>query len=72
MIKNISGLNGIRAIAVLIVIVSHRFPIDHFLRVMPIGHFGVDIFFVLSGFLISRILLNGVMKIENKPQQLFN
>ena len=71
MIKHISGLNGIRAIAVLMVIVSHRFPIDHFLRVMPIGHFGVDIFFVLSGFLISRILLNGVMKIENKTTTAF-
>ncbi|MBP6557771.1 MAG: acyltransferase [Flavobacterium sp.] len=65
MIKHISGLNGIRAIAVLMVIVSHRFPIDHFLRIMPIGHFGVDIFFVLSGYLISRILFKGVDKIKN-------
>jgi len=73
MLKHISGLNGIRAIAVLMVIVSHRFPIDHFLRIMPIGHFGVDIFFVLSGYLISRILLNGISKIEHNsatPYQL--
>ncbi len=71
MIKHISGLNGIRAIAVLMVIVYHRFPSDHFLKIMPIGHFGVDIFFVLSGYLISRILLNGVTKIENNTATAF-
>ena len=71
MIKHISGLNGIRAIAVLMVIVSHRFPTDHFFKIMPIGHFGVDIFFVLSGYLISRILLNGVSKIEGNSASAF-
>ena len=71
MTKYISGLNGIRAIAVLMVIVYHRFPADHFLKIMPIGHFGVDIFFVLSGYLISRILLNGVTKIENNTATSF-
>lgn len=71
MIKHISGLNGIRAIAVLMVIVYHRFPSDHFLKIMPIGHFGVDIFFVLSGYLISRILINGVTKIENNTATAF-
>jgi len=53
--KFIPGLNGIRAIAVLMVIVSHRFP-EHLIFNLPLGSFGVDIFFVLSGFLISRIL----------------
>lgn len=71
MIKHISGLNGIRAIAVLMVIVYHRFPADHFLKIMPIGHFGVDIFFVLSGYLISRILLNGAIKIDNNTATAF-
>jgi peptidoglycan/LPS O-acetylase OafA/YrhL len=71
MTKYISGLNGIRAIAVLMVIVYHRFPADHFLKIMPIGHFGVDIFFVLSGYLISRILLNGVSKIEGNSASAF-
>jgi peptidoglycan/LPS O-acetylase OafA/YrhL len=54
----IIGLNGIRAIAVFFVIISHRFPEDHILRTFPLGQYGVDVFFVLSGFLISRGLFN--------------
>lgn len=50
----IIGLNGIRAIAVFFVIISHRFPVKHFLNSFPLGSYGVDVFFVLSGFLISR------------------
>jgi peptidoglycan/LPS O-acetylase OafA/YrhL len=56
MVKYISGLNGIRAIAVLLVIISHRFPKEHIINALPLGNYGVDIFFVLSGFLISRSL----------------
>lgn len=56
----IPGLNGIRAIAVFFVIVSHRFPTDSFTRLFPLGGIGVDVFFVLSGFLISRILIQGI------------
>lgn len=56
MVKYIPGLNGIRAIAVIFVILSHRFPKDHFINIFPLGNYGVDIFFVLSGFLISRSL----------------
>jgi peptidoglycan/LPS O-acetylase OafA/YrhL len=52
--KYITGLNGIRAIAVFLVIIAHRFPENHFLKSFPIGIYGVDVFFVLSGFLISR------------------
>jgi peptidoglycan/LPS O-acetylase OafA/YrhL len=62
MIKYIPGLNGIRAIAVLLVIISHRFPKDHFIHVFPLGSYGVDIFFVLSGFLISRSLFYQIKK----------
>ena len=62
MVKYISGLNGIRAIAVLLVIISHRFPKDHFLNTFPLGNYGVDIFFVLSGFLISRSLFYQISK----------
>lgn len=62
MVKYISGLNGIRAIAVLLVIISHRFPKDHVLNIFPLGNYGVDIFFVLSGFLISRSLFYQITK----------
>jgi peptidoglycan/LPS O-acetylase OafA/YrhL len=46
------ALDGLRAVAVLLVFVGHSFPEAHF----P-GGLGVDVFFVLSGFLITLILL---------------
>lgn len=48
----IPGLDGIRAIAVVAVAVFHLFP-----GLLPGGFIGVDVFFVLSGFLITHLLL---------------
>lgn len=47
-------LDGLRAFAVVLVIISHTTP-----RLLPVdlGAFGVRLFFVLSGFLITGILL---------------
>ena len=62
----IKQLDGIRAIAVLLVIVSHWFP-GGFASRYVLGSIGVDIFFVLSGFLITRILIAERLKFSAAP-----
>lgn len=52
-IKHIPSLDGIRALAVLIVVVSHA-GFGHFVP----GGLGVTIFFFLSGFLITTLLID--------------
>ncbi|NNL83427.1 MAG: acyltransferase [Winogradskyella sp.] len=62
--QRIFGLDVVRAIAILLVLISHStiliFPESNSNAVFAIqffGTIGVDIFFVLSGYLIGRILL---------------
>lgn len=62
--KSIPSLNGLRAVAIFCVIAQHIkrtancpcifYKVD---QLVPIGSFGVQIFFVISGFLITGLLL---------------
>lgn len=48
-----SDIDGLRAVAVMSVLIFHAFP-----SILPGGFVGVDVFFIISGFLITGILLN--------------
>ncbi len=64
--EKLPSLTGVRGIAVLLVVLQHSWLashhdgtpfIDHWLKSFAGLWFGVDLFFVLSGFLLTRILL---------------
>lgn len=55
-----ADITGLRALAVIPVVLYHAFP-----NILPGGFVGVDIFFVISGFLISGILFRQ-LKLNNK------
>ena len=65
--RRVPALDGVRGLAILLVLLWHviigvRFPHHPYLdRMIEFGHFtwsGVDLFFVLSGFLIGGILMD--------------
>jgi peptidoglycan/LPS O-acetylase OafA/YrhL len=57
-------IDGLRAIAVLAVVLFHYFP-----KTFASGYLGVDLFFVISGFLITSILYS---ELEGKRFSLLN
>src|SRR6202042_1905766 len=50
--RRIDSLDGLRALAVLLVFVGH---VDQ--RGLPGGYIGVEVFFIISGYLITSLLL---------------
>ena len=55
--KHYPALDGLRGVAILLVLFVHNFG---FMNYFFFGWLGVDLFFVLSGFLITEILLNSI------------
>ena len=48
-------IDGMRGLAVLLVVVNHAFP-----QALPSGFIGVDVFFIISGYLITNIILQEI------------
>lgn len=59
-------INGLRAFAVVSVLLFHAFP-----TYLPGGYIGVDIFFVISGFVIARSYLSRLVSGETSLRQFF-
>jgi peptidoglycan/LPS O-acetylase OafA/YrhL len=66
--KHIPALDGLRGVAILLVLVYHLFNVGIFKGWFRYGWVGVDLFFVLSGYLITSILL----KSKGKPNYFRN
>ena len=49
-------IEGLRAWAIAPVVLFHAFP-----ALLPGGFVGVDVFFVISGFLITQVLMQGLV-----------
>jgi peptidoglycan/LPS O-acetylase OafA/YrhL len=64
-LKNIDQLDSLRAFAAFSVIIFHYLP-EYNLGNFAFGWMGVDLFFVISGYLITAILIEQKEKIGNK------
>jgi len=57
--RHLPQVDVLRGVAVLGVVLFHAFP-----ELVPLGYLGVDVFFVVSGFVIGRTYLEGLARRE--------
>jgi peptidoglycan/LPS O-acetylase OafA/YrhL len=60
--NRIPSLDGLRTISVALVVISHFLPLAGYYNTQNIGILGVKFFFVISGFLITGLLLKEIDK----------
>jgi peptidoglycan/LPS O-acetylase OafA/YrhL len=59
-------IDGLRAFSIIFVIAYHAFP-----DLLKSGYIGVDIFFVISGFLITNYIIKNLEKGQFSPIEFF-
>jgi peptidoglycan/LPS O-acetylase OafA/YrhL len=59
------GIDGLRSVAFLVVFLHHCGPVAGLIRIVNWGWLGVDLFFVISGFLITSLLLDENFRFGN-------
>lgn len=67
----IKQLDSIRTFAVMLVIISHWLPL-YYIKLFDFGAIGVNLFFVLSGFLITQMLFENRKDTENNGTSKIN
>jgi len=65
------GLDGLRFFSILAVVWHHSVEDVNFLQVLNMGYLGVDLFFVISGFLIVTLLLREREKTKSISLKMF-
>jgi peptidoglycan/LPS O-acetylase OafA/YrhL len=73
--RTIPSLDGLRAVSILLVVISHSAGFDRHSFVLRLlfshGELGVRIFFIISGYLITTLLLNELADYGNISLRLF-
>jgi len=64
--SRIPGIQILRGISVIAVVLFHLFP-----KAFPNAYLGVDLFFVISGFVVTPLIMQIFSKNENVPGKLF-